>query len=763
MTEPSSARPDSRLILGVFVAVVLVFHLPLFMGQGVLSRDVIRWILPARAVLSEALSHHRLPLWNPWQGIGFPILSDPLYGPFYPPTLLTLRGPVVASAMLFMLAHVLSGGAGSYLLARRLNASASAALLAALGWSLSGYIAAEWTTGIRLLSSSYFPWAALAWLGLARAAREGAPRFWLRAPIAAVPAALVFLTGEIFLAFIITGFGLVVSLIELSRERAVLKRFAVGALLASVVTGLSGAVSVLPAAAIASTTDRSETYDAHLASGLSLLPLRVIELFAAGSIGRAATLIPAETSRLTGDTILNYSLYLGASLVALALCARFRERPARALGALVVALVVLALGPRTPLYEAFRFVVRPLAYMRSPEKYLAGVVPLVAILAALGATRIAQEGAAPWRRLVAFAAFLGVYAALSPTLYGGRVGAIVAASCLRSVVVVLLLLALTRLRGRLAPRLPALLVALVALDLGQHLAVFREYHPSAVATHAPPVLASLDARERSPAPLRVFRADSVDQALRRDGPTTSLDLVVDSLRENTSVMSGVAILPGYDAAMPSVLAQVFASHRRDALRLLAVDYALMAAPSPDVARPGLQVVSTPFAGVHLYRVERSLPRAFLAGSVTRLSARELNAHLLDPDVLDGRTALLSAPSAVAPSAPADPTPCALERYEPGSITARCPAQHAAMAVFVEQYAPGWQASVDGQRAPVVPVDRLLVGVPVAAGAHRIRLEYRAPGLAPGAGLSLLAWGLIALSAWQLRASRRRGGLAEGAS
>jgi uncharacterized membrane protein YfhO len=80
----------------------------------------------------------------------------------------------------------------------------------------------------------------------------------------------------------------------------------------------------------------------------------------------------------------------------------------------------------------------------------------------------------------------------------------------------------------------------------------------------------------------------------------------------------------------------------------------------------------------------------------------------------------------------------------GDIDAECALTRDAEVVFVEQFAPGWRATVDGAEVPVHRANLLVMGVRAPAGRHAIALRYRPPGLR--AGLALSAVGLVALVA-----------------
>ena len=74
------------------------------------------------------------------------------------------------------------------------------------------------------------------------------------------------------------------------------------------------------------------------------------------------------------------------------------------------------------------------------------------------------------------------------------------------------------------------------------------------------------------------------------------------------------------------------------------------------------------------------------------------------------------------------------------------------------YDPGWSATVDGRPADVLPADGLLMGIPVEAGRHEIRLTYRDPDVTRGLRAGAVVWlGLAVgyLVALTLERRRRR--------
>jgi uncharacterized membrane protein YfhO len=67
-----------------------------------------------------------------------------------------------------------------------------------------------------------------------------------------------------------------------------------------------------------------------------------------------------------------------------------------------------------------------------------------------------------------------------------------------------------------------------------------------------------------------------------------------------------------------------------------------------------------------------------------------------------------------------------------------------MLVLADQWDPGWEARVDRVQAPIVRVNAILRGVPLAPGKHEVVFEYRPPALWAGGALSIM--GLLCVAA-----------------
>jgi hypothetical protein len=151
------------------------------------------------------------------------------------------------------------------------------------------------------------------------------------------------------------------------------------------------------------------------------------------------------------------------------------------------------------------------------------------------------------------------------------------------------------------------------------------------------------------------------------------------------------------------------------------------------------------------------PRAFLTPAIraVRTSARALQVMQEDTGFDPARTGLIEGalPDGVSGEAQAieDPGAVAIEHYTADDIAirVRTPAQR--LLVLTDVYAPGWQASVDGRPATILPTDLAFRGVVVDTGEHEVRFFYAPARFTQGA---ILAGAAVFLLAAYVAFSRR---------
>lgn len=765
-SRSATAKAGPWLALAVLL---MGAYLPILGGRIVFGRDLVRYLHPMYWFVGDSLRRGDRPWWMPHIGLGHSLLADPQSAIFYPVNLLHWLGPLPSMMMVVCLLHVAWGAVGMVKLARVFRLDPVPALVAAVAWALSGYIASLWTNGARLPSASWMPWQGLAFVALARAVPEGRPLAalaWL-----ALANGMAILAGDPFVALMgaMLGFALAVVWLadgSLSRSasssmspRARAVGFAAAALSGTAVGALLAGVSLVPAAAALAGTERAGGIASEIAQGGSLHPLRLLELAAPEAFARAWYESPAEpwVARYLDGSPLSFSTYLGGSVVVLVLLGflpGLQRRAATLVAAVATLFLLVALGRHTPVFSLVRVLVPPVGYMRAPEKFLLAVVPCAALLAGWGTQRL-LEHRFRWTWSLTALGLVGLPLLASVTL-PSSLGATVRAQAWHACVAGVLVLGCWALAHKRAGLAGWLVAVLVTADLATATGLTLRWEPRSSLRQ--PALAAAIQPDTSlpglPFP-RLFRGSKVQLFASRSSELDG-DLVTrETLRDNLSVPLGIAILPGYGVAIPPALGELLAQGRLDALRLLAVDYVLRSAKDNAPAPEGLVLTSASLPGVGLYQVQRRLPRVFVARHAQKQPAGELARHLLDPEVVAGTTVLLDAgePWSAPTSSPEPPLPCTLRWFANQSLEATCDSPQPGLAVFVEQFAPGWRASVDGTPAPVIQTNRLMRGVPMPAGRHTIGLTYVAPGLAVGALSSGVA--LCTVLGLSLSARRRR--------
>jgi hypothetical protein len=154
------------------------------------------------------------------------------------------------------------------------------------------------------------------------------------------------------------------------------------------------------------------------------------------------------------------------------------------------------------------------------------------------------------------------------------------------------------------------------------------------------------------------------------------------------------------------------------------------------------------------------PRAYLA-TAARVVEKWPDAVFLMRQGHDfHRVALLEAPlpSPLPGEPPEGARPWArIEAFEAERIVVRTEGGEPGVLVLSEPWYPGWEATVDGRRAPCVPANAWMRAVPVPEGRHEVVLRFRSRRLGPGVALSVGALLVLGGGAWWDRRRRPAGG------
>jgi hypothetical protein len=772
------------LVFGGLTLVLLAAHgRAIFGGETFVLHDHLIYTLPSRAHLVDALAHGRLAEWWGAIGLGAPFAANPNHGALYPPAWLAACFSPSVGADAVVLLHLLWLGLGGAMLAARLSAGRTGAMLAGGMLMTSGFATSIAVNALPPITFAWTPWLAWAACGLATAPERRSR--WRAAAVLGLCAAMQLVSGEpagIITSLLLSAF---LTLVLAQRRVLALGRFAAAIGFAL----LLSAFALLPAVGLLLETNRAGGLALADAGAWSLHPFRLVELFwprVLGSPGDPALHLARAVADSGGarglDPSWALSFYTGAPTLLFAfLAVRGRVPHARALALGSLALLVLALGTYTPVYQLFRAVFLPEKLVRYPERHFAGTLVLWTTLAGLGFGRLlSSEARDRWagRAFAVAAAGMGaavlvvlvlskrVAAAISvagqvlvPRLDGAGIASMLSEGGVLAVSVLAATWLCLSLRARDRERLAAAGAAIVILaGLVVEAWWLHPMLPRAAIDQRPALLAPVP-EGHTPRP-RLYRHPGLRPELSETGASLVALGLHHTVCENLGARFGVDHFPGWDPAQPARLVTFWAAAVRSgggqrALELFGVDYAILHAS--EVGGPLQPMAATPKGDVVIVRNNLLRPRAFVAPRWRTLgSDAEMLDALFMPSFDRGEVRLAGPPLAPAPTGGAEPgaqiVPCTVESSRPERVRLDCRAPFAGYAVLLDAFWPGWLASVDGRPVAIERADLMVRAVPLPAGAHRIEMVYETPGLRAGAWLSLPAW-LVLVSVF-VRTRRR---------
>lgn len=159
----------------LFLSLSLLYFLPMLSGKNIfVERDLAGFFLPPKYLWVSMVKSFRLPLWNPHNYSGIPLLATLQPGVFYPPHVLYLLLPFNVAWNWLIILHVCFAGISTYLLLLRLRASTVGAFVGGIVFMLSGYV-----ISIHNLLTHLFavPWFPLAMIGLLRYFETGGRKY----------------------------------------------------------------------------------------------------------------------------------------------------------------------------------------------------------------------------------------------------------------------------------------------------------------------------------------------------------------------------------------------------------------------------------------------------------------------------------------------------------------------------------------------------------------------------------------------------------
>ena len=128
--------------------------------RGFAFRDAAHFYYPLFDWVNRQWAAGRVPLWNPQENCGVPVLADGTSSVFYPGKLVFAMPLSYAwNFKLYTTMHVLLAAAASFFLARRWGASRYAAGLAAVAYAFGGSVLFQYCNVVYLVGAAWLPLA----------------------------------------------------------------------------------------------------------------------------------------------------------------------------------------------------------------------------------------------------------------------------------------------------------------------------------------------------------------------------------------------------------------------------------------------------------------------------------------------------------------------------------------------------------------------------------------------------------------------------
>lgn len=702
------------------------------------SLDFAYMIMPLYQFQAAALQHGVVPLWDPHQWGGQPVVGQLEFGLQYPLSVLLFLMPMKNGHIqlfwlnwYFVAMHYMAA-LFCYLLCRDLKLSLPASLLAGIAFGLSGYIGStDWP---QVLNGAV--WLPLVFLFFLRAMRGERPV--VNCALAGVFLGLSFLGGHHQMPFYITlaigGTWIYYFFVVKHRDTPFATRAAWVAVF-GLFLALVSAVQTLSAFEYGKLAVRWVGSSHDPVGWNQHVPYMIHAHFSLLPSSLWGIVLPWNVA--FSDPFLGVAVF-SLTLFGLAIC--WRERMTRLFAALALGGLVYAFG-RYDIFHGLLYVLVPLVEKARETSRALFIFHFGAIiLAAYGfdAFNGALRDGSRWPRrliwaLIVFGAF--IYLLLLPfsmvklerTLDYDRM----AMSAF-----VALLLGLTYYgwsRGQISDRAGAISVLLLTLlDIG---AVIGSGMP-----HKDQGWGLLD---------KLSEHDDIVKFLRRQPGFVRVEKDDVAIPYNFGDWHGIDAFETYLASLTTNMNRVRGEF---STRMM---YAINFYLGPKPRRDDQVEVFSGKSGIKVYANPQVFPLAWSVHDAVQVRAEpEIFAKLNQPlDRLRNQTFLAVAPPKL--DSCAGPDNITLLNRQTNSLAIDADLKCKGMVIAGETFFPGWEARVDGKPAPIYEAYTTLRGVVVDAGHHRIEMRYRPRSVYLGFFLTLT--GLVAAVALVMFARRDRFG------
>jgi uncharacterized membrane protein YfhO len=712
--------------------------------------------VPWREFALDILSEGFVPLWNPLLGLGAPLIANYQSALFYPPNgALYVVGPAWGHGLL-VLVHLIWAGLGMRLLIREMGLGVFAQTVAALSFSLSGYMVAR--AGFLSINSTaaWIPWIIFMAEKLVKEhASSSINRRNIRTIfLLSILLAFQWLAGHAqtsWYSLILTIAWIVWRGFSLEKLRGIL-RVSLSLTIAGVVAFLLSSIQLLPVLEYLLQSHRVADIDPEFALNYSFWPWRLLGLITPNIFGNPST------GNFWGYA--NYwedAIYIGILPILLGIIHLVRTvwkkeggGLTRFLFALSLISFLFALGKNTPIFTFLFENVPTFDLFQAPTRWSILLIFCLTVLAALGVDEWEKRDLVKlfWVRL----GTVGAVAVTAISLGSSFILTEIEETLIPSIAMFGIWLSMVGIlawRRRIRPSIfwPIIACTLVALDLiwagsglnpSVDLSVYQD---------------ESDLLNRVATGHRLYMDSELEHELKFEEThrfdTFNPDIEWGAVRDvgipNTTMLDEVASINNFDPILSERYAEWMASietlsgaQKQAWLRFVDVGW---------VARWDSEDINSVY-----YQELRGPRRAYLIGNVMWAEDGDQSYEMVFDSNFDPfTTVVLEGERDVSDRIwGSEGHITFLEQSNPNIIQIVVSTPSDTILVLSDLWYPGWSGSLDGIDANVYRADYLLRAIAIPPGSHTVEFRYRPLSFSLGASLTFITLISMGFVLWKTR-------------
>ncbi len=167
-----------------------------------------------------------------------------------------------------------------------------------------------------------------------------------------------------------------------------------------------------------------------------------------------------------------------------------------------------------------------------------------------------------------------------------------------------------------------------------------------------------------------------------------------------------------------------------------------------------------FYGSRIYENLRAMPRVWLVPEVVTAKEDDVLQAIHSSKLPDGRSydpsqvALVETPFIFKVEKPDPAATAKILNFADTQLEIQTSSSTPAFLVLSDIYYPGWKVKIDGKPTNIFQTNYVLRGVPVPAGQHTIKFEFKPRSFRLGAGISAASLFLLGYLAWKLEPKQK---------